>query len=102
MKGNVVEIQGTIVLVRGVARGMAREAPCELLARKRLLPGLDSHGRKRYEYTQCSVLQAPSDLPDGEYVVTTEDGHSIATAKMYGHWLLATAESTPADRKERA
>lgn len=99
---NVVEIEGPIVLLHGTLTAADRQSECEMLARKHPLPGLDSSGLRRYRYTQCAVLHAPFDLPDGEYVVTTEDGHIIPATRVHGLWLLGPAEAPAAERREPA
>jgi hypothetical protein len=103
MKDNVVHMPGAIVLLRGTLKGADREAECELLARKQTIPGVDQFGMRRYQYSQCSVLHAPFDLPDGEYTVTTEDGHVILTTRLHGLWLVGPAHCPgPGGAQERA
>ena len=84
--------KGVIALVRGQLRGMHREATCELLARKRPLPGAGQFGMRRYEYTQFSIVQAPADFPDGKYTVTTEDGQELPVTKLHGLWMIEKTE----------
>jgi hypothetical protein len=55
---------GTVVLIRGVLRGMEHETGCDVLARKH---SVDSGSR----YSEGFVLNAPVDLPDGEYFSLT-------------------------------
>lgn len=86
--------QGAITLVRGFLRGMGREAVCELLARKRPLPGTDRSGTRRYEYSQFSIVQAPSDFPDGDYTVTTEDKQQLPVTKFRGLWMIQETEES--------
>ena len=81
--GMVIEM-GSIVLVVGTIKGMGREADCEVLARKEDLPATANRGKWTYEYSQCSVLKAPSDLPDGAYAVMTSDGQTFSTNKHGG------------------
>lgn len=84
--------KGAIALVRGLLRGMGREAACELLARKRPLPGVDQFGTRRYEFTQFSIVQAPADFPDGDYTVTTDDGQELPVSKFRGLWIIQKTE----------
>jgi hypothetical protein len=72
-------------------KGMGREEDCEVLARKEYLPANNNRGKWAYEYSQCSVLQAPDDLPDGTYTVITSDGHAIPATKQGGIWLAGPA-----------
>jgi hypothetical protein len=73
-------------------KGMGREVDCEVLARKNYLPPSSGRAKWAYEYSQCSVLQAPDDLPDGTYTVITSDGHTILTAKQGGLWLVGPVQ----------
>ena len=83
---------GAIALVRGTLKGMSREAACELLARRRPLPGANPFSVKRYEYTQFSIVQAPVDLPDGDYTLSTEDHQELPVEKVHGLWLIQEAK----------
>jgi hypothetical protein len=92
MKDNILKMPSSMVLVRGVVRGMGRKADCDLLLRKEPLAGSgDRSGTKRYRYTQWTVLYAPYDLADGEYVITTEDHFSFAATRVHGLWLHGNA-----------
>lgn len=72
---------------------MGREAECELLAQKLQLPGLDNQGNRRYSFSKWNVLQAPRDLPDGNYTITTADGCVIPTAKQAGIWFVGDEQA---------
>lgn len=67
---------------------MGRETECEILARRLVVP--DEQNREAalqvYTYAECSVLRAPSDLPDGEYTASFED-FSFKTTCQRGLWL---------------
>jgi len=66
---------------------MGQTAECEVLARRITVPtegGPDS--RNFYTYTDCSVIGAPSELPDGEYMVRFE-GYTFKTTLHRGLWL---------------
>ena len=52
------------VLIKGILKGMGREAACELLATKNVVAEAS-----RPVYSHCAVIEAPTDLPDGEYEV---------------------------------
>lgn len=83
-----------MVLMRGVLRGIDRKADCELLLRKEMLAGPYRVGGKRYRYTQCTVLHAPFDLPDGEYTITTDDGFQFSAIRLHGMWLDGDPQQT--------
>jgi hypothetical protein len=74
---------GTVVLIRGVLRGMEHETGCEVLVRKHSIES----GSPRY--SEGFVLNAPVDLPEGEYTVTF-DGHSLHAVSQHGIWLTST------------
>lgn len=86
-----------MVLMRALLRGMGKQADCELILRKEPLAG----GPRRYRYTQCAVLHAPFDLPDGEYIATTEDGFTIATTRLHGLWLHGDLQEPAAMESEQ-
>jgi len=67
----------SVVLIQGLLRGMGREALCELLAMKESQPETGAN-----LYTRCSVIDAPWDLPDGDYTVTFFD--CIVSARREG------------------
>jgi hypothetical protein len=70
------------VLCKGVLRGMGREAVCELLATKTVLADAS-----RAIYSHCAVIEAPLDLPDGDYEV--EFGGEVAvTGLRDGCWMV--------------
>ena len=71
------------VLIKGTLRGMGREAACELLATKTVVPEAS-----RPEYSHCAVIEAPSDLPDGDYEV--EFAEEVAITRLQeGSWQVA-------------
>jgi hypothetical protein len=71
----------SVVLVRGVLRGMGRESTCEMLAYWQKHP--ETH---RTVYSRCSVIGAASDLPDGEYTVAFRGGLAVVRREG-GLWL---------------
>ncbi|MGA7885416.1 MAG: hypothetical protein WCA44_06690 [Acidobacteriaceae bacterium] len=93
---------GAIALVRGLIRGMGREAACELLARRRPLPDTDKSGIRRYEYSQFSIVQAPAEFPDGDYTVITEDGQQLPVSKFRGLWMIQQTEESGSASEECA
>jgi hypothetical protein len=76
---------GSIVLMRGELRGMGREASCDILARR----FDDSDPRflhRSFRYLECSILTAPADLPDGDYIAYFA-GHSVMATRTRGFWM---------------
>jgi hypothetical protein len=65
---------------------MSRKASCEVLARKIPLDPKLKAGSHEYTYSDCAVIDAPAELPDGEYLVHFDD-HVIAATKKGGYWL---------------
>ena len=53
------------VLLWGTLEGMGRSAPCELIAIKSSPSGTSG----KILYSHCSVIKAPADLPDGDYLL---------------------------------
>lgn len=90
---------GAIVLLHGTVKGMGREAECEILARRAVMPvGPVTASSQSSAYTDCSVIGAPHDLPDGEYTVQFEC-HTFRATRHHGLWLsrspaLRTSEVT--------
>jgi hypothetical protein len=78
--------QNSIVLLRGSLQGMEREAECEVLARTLGFTWSVESAKRVPVYTDCSVLTAPPNLPDGEYLVTFE-GNFVMATRQRGHWL---------------
>jgi hypothetical protein len=62
-------------------KGMGREAPCTVSAIKVSLPEFRIMG-----FVRCEVLQAPDDLPNGEYFVIL-GGRTMLVQKQDGDWL---------------
>jgi hypothetical protein len=77
--------RGTTVILSGNVKGEGREAECMVEARR---IGVDSGNElpRTYCYTDCSVVVAPADLPDGDYTVYF-DGHSFLATRLRGTWL---------------
>jgi hypothetical protein len=71
------------VLLKGTLRGMGRRSECELLATKSVQPGI-THAT----YSHCAVIEAPSDLPDGDYEVEFE-GEVAVTRLQNACWHVA-------------
>jgi hypothetical protein len=76
---------GTIVLLHGTVTGTGRVAGCEVLARKIIAEENGGQLPRPYDFTDCSVIGAPSDLPDGEYAIRFE-GYSFTAACLHGIW----------------
>jgi len=70
---------GQIVVLRGVLRGKQHQSTCEVVARKH-------SANLKSNYSDCFVLTAPEDLPNGSYVVEF-DGHKLHAAKENDIWL---------------
>lgn len=61
---------------------MGREVGCELIATKSVVPEA-----ARPVYSHCAIIEAPVDLPDGDYEV--EFGGEVAnTRRQNGSWLV--------------
>jgi hypothetical protein len=61
---------------------MGREAACELLATKEVLPEAT-----RAIYSHCAIIEAPKDLPDGDYEVEFS-GEVAITSLRSGAWVV--------------
>jgi hypothetical protein len=61
-------------------KGMGREVPCMVSAVKLSLPEFRITG-----FVQCDVLQAPDNLPDGEYFLILE-GRPMLVQRENGVW----------------
>ena len=81
---------GMIVLVRGILRGMGREVECDLVAMRRSVPsGSMFRSQPDHVYTDFGVIEAPEDLPDGQYTVAL-GGQVLTTRKQRGLWLTCS------------
>ncbi|MFY9748796.1 MAG: hypothetical protein WA891_07745 [Acidobacteriaceae bacterium] len=78
----------SVVLIRGLLKGMGREAPCDMLAMK---DATSETGPA--VYSQCCVIDAPFDVPDGVYAVAF-NGYVVAARKEGGLWLPEDATSS--------
>ena len=70
------------VLMKGIIRGMGHEAACELLATKTVVPEAS-----RPVYSHCAIIEAPPDLPDGDYEVEFSSEVAITTLQN-GCWMV--------------
>jgi hypothetical protein len=60
---------------------MGYEVPCEMLAMR------DSQAQSgEVDYSRCSVIDAPPELPDGEYTVMF-NGYIVPARKEAGLWV---------------
>jgi hypothetical protein len=73
---------GTLVLLRGMLRSQHHEAECELIAHQQ-------SADLSTQYSDCIIVQASADLPDGQYLVEF-DGHSMRAVKEHDIWLTAS------------
>jgi hypothetical protein len=76
---------GTVVLLRAILKGMGREVECEVIARKSF-SGTRETVPPAAKYSNCSILTAPPDLPDGEYVIHL-DSSVFPALRRSGLWL---------------
>lgn len=77
--------KGTVVLVSGSLTGLGGQAECQVLARRVSIYESDNLG-PTFTYSDCSVLDAPEYLPDGDYVLHFE-GYSAVVTKNRAGWL---------------
>ena len=63
---------------------MDRTADCELLARRTVRAGLPP-SQVSLQYSDCIILSAPADLPDGDYILCFA-GHSTVAHRIRGLW----------------
>lgn len=76
----------SVVRLRGWLRGMDRESTCVLLAWKETLRSESGLGAFQYLYSRVQVLDAPADLPDGEYQVAF-GSQRLPVTRRRGLWL---------------
>lgn len=72
------------VLLPGWVKGMGREAECQVLARTS--SGYTRISAPPLQYADFSVLDAPADLPGGNYKLYF-DGYSAVVKRHHGQWL---------------
>lgn len=79
--------RGTVVLLHGLIKGPDREAECEVLARRLAAPsGEHAEELRECSYTDCAVVGAPPELPEGEYIVEFA-GYNFNATKQKDLWL---------------
>lgn len=71
----------SVVLIHGLLRGMGREESCEMLAIKE-----SDRGGGQPIYSRCGVIDAPPDLPDGDYTVSF-NGYAVPAKREGGLWI---------------
>ena len=81
-----IQTTGPIVLLHGYVKGMRRDAQCDILARRVPDAPRTGPGSPDYTYSDCAIIDAPADLPDGEYMVYF-DRHTVAATKERGSWV---------------
>jgi hypothetical protein len=80
----------SVVLIHGLLQGMGREEPCEMLAMKESRTETGA-----VVFSQCSVIDAPHDLPNGIYTVSF-GGYVVPARKESGLWIPEEAtDSVP-------
>jgi len=62
-------------MMSGVLRGMGRQAKCQVLATKSVVDDLTPP-----TYAHCSIMDAPSDMPEGDYELEFE--HEVAVVRL--------------------
>lgn len=82
------------VLLWGTLEGMGRSVPCELIAIRTALPGNSGE----YQYSSCSVIKAPADLPDGDYQLRFA-GHTTTVQRFNRSWLVGENPAAKVDRE---
>jgi hypothetical protein len=73
----------SVVLIHGLLTGMGQHEPCEMLAIKE-----SGSAATEEVFSRCSVIDAPQELPDGDYRVSF-NGHSVSARKEGGLWVPA-------------
>ena len=71
----------SVVLINGWLAGMGYQGPCEMLAIRE-----SQAASGRVSYSRCSVIDAPAQLPDGDYTVTFT-GYIVPARKEAGLWV---------------
>lgn len=95
MKTNSCESLCSADPVRGILRGMGREAACELLLEKKPVSLAEFLAGVRQPSTEWTLLRAPLDLPDGEYCVITPQGHHFRAIRVNGFWIHRDLSDPP-------
>jgi hypothetical protein len=70
------------VILKGRLRGMGREFSCEVMAKRHAPAGAGQDG-----YSDLRLLEAPADLPDGDYVLHL-DPIMVSVRRRGGEWLM--------------
>jgi hypothetical protein len=79
----------SVVLIRALLKGMGHETPCEMLAMRE-----STAGSPQVIFSRCSVIDAPQELPDGDYAVSFDD-YSVPARKEGGLWMPADGNAIP-------
>lgn len=90
-----MEISSNQLSVRGTLHGMGRKERCELLLERKPVSPLDALTGIRQAQTEWTLLRAPLDLPDGEYTVTSADGHHFRATRSKGFWMHQESVEPP-------
>ena len=70
------------ILLKGRLRGMGREALCDVMAKKN-----SSFTKASEGYAISRIMDAPDDLPDGDYVLHV-DSRMLSVRRRKREWLL--------------
>lgn len=69
------------VLLRGRLKGMGRETLCDVMASRYITPG------GRSQLSNIRFLNAPTDFPEGDYVITLEQC-TFSVRRRNFEWLM--------------
>ena len=73
------------VVLQGTLQGMGRTAECSFVAVKTWNTGRSTEAR----YSDCSVITAPADLPDGIYLLEFENNVTCVERRKR-RWLVSS------------
>jgi hypothetical protein len=87
---------GMLVRMKGRLSGLGRESDCEVVAlREPAAPiAVASRFAPQFVYADLGVIQAPGDLPDGQYTVSV-GSQTFQTLKRQGIWHSCAIGSRP-------
>ena len=77
------------VLLWGTLEGMGRSVPCELIAIKTA----PTNAVDQPQYSHCSIVKAPANLPDGEYLLRFA-GLVTTVQRRESSWIVGEAPVT--------
>lgn len=95
MNSDSIQPLSSAVSLSGTIRGMGRNEVCELLLEQKPVPGPPFLTHRWPPNIEWTLLRAPLDLPDGEYSVTTAQGHCFRATRVNGFWIHRDPEDSP-------